>query len=452
MRRILLVEDETIIAVAEQEDLQRLGYEAALARSGEEAVETCERDGPFDLVLMDIDLGRGMDGTEAAEAILARRDLPVLFMSGHCEPEIVERTERITSYGYVVKGSSPTVIDASIKMALKLSDAKRLFQAVLDANPQYICWKDRQSVLLGCNKNHASLFGLADTESIIGKTDWELHRGEEEIRGFLKDDAEVMESGVPRYGIHERAVYPDGSERLLETNKVPLRDARGDVRGIMIAYSDVTGRRQDEAKIRALLEEKELILRENQHRMKNDLATISALLLLRAAKATSPETQKVLKEAAAQIQGMAILYERMSEAQGARELPIRSYLADFVAQCLAKYPMRDSVRLEFVVEDFVMPTKVLRPLGMILNELLTNAMKHAFVGRERGRIEVSASSRKRIATIAVRDDGGGLPDSVSLENSPGFGLELVRAMTAQLEGKVAIERGPGTAIILEFPY
>jgi len=452
MKSILLVEDEAVIALAEQGDLMDLGYDVSLAHSGEQAIKASERDGPFDLILMDIDLGRGMDGTEAAEVILARRDLPVLFMSGHSEREIVERTERITSYGYVVKGSSPTAVDASIKMALKLFDAKCMFQAVLDANPQYICWKDRRSVLMGCNKNHAALFGLPDTESIIGKTDWDLHSGEEEIRGFIKDDVEVMESGIPRYNIQEKAFYPDGRERLLETNKVPLRDARGEVRGIMIAYSDVTGRKQDEEKIRDLLEDKEQILREVQHRMKNDLVTIGALLSLRASKAASIEAEKALRGAAGDIQSMAILYEKLSGVQGIRELPIRSYLSDFITLALGKYPRRDAVRIDLEAEDFSIPTKVLRPLGMIINELLANAMKHAFEGREKGGIMVSALARGKVARISVSDDGVGIPGSIDFDSSPGFGLLLVRAMAVQLDGRISIERGAGTAIVLEFPF
>jgi PAS domain S-box-containing protein len=327
-----------------------------------------------------------------------------------------------------------------------------MFQAVLDANPQFICWKDRQSVLMGCNKNHATLLGLPDTDSIIGKTDWELHRGEEEIRGFIRDDAEVMGSGVPRYGIRERALYPDGSERMLETNKVPLFDPRGEVYGIMIAYSDVTERIKDEERIRDLLGEKELILRETQHRMKNDLATIGALLSLQASRAKGEEAKKVLHDAGEGIQSMALLYEKISSVQNLREVPIRGYLVDFASRVLAKHPGRDSVRLDLEIEDFAVPTKVLRLLGMVLNELLTNAMRHAFAGRDEGRILVSALSLGKVARISVRDDGIGLPEAIDLDDSPGFGLTMIKAIVSQLDGRISIERGEGTSFTLEIPY
>lgn len=125
-KTILLVEDEAVIALAEQRQLQAEGYGVVHAPNGESAVELVAAGAaPVDLVLMDIDLGRGIDGTEAARRILATRDIPVLFLSSHIEKELVAKTESITNYGYVVKNSSFTVLDASIKMAFKLFDAKR---------------------------------------------------------------------------------------------------------------------------------------------------------------------------------------------------------------------------------------------------------------------------------------------------------------------------------------
>ncbi len=122
-KRILLVEDEAVIAMAHADLLTRFGYEAATAGSGEEAVRLLNEGFPANLILMDVDLGEGMDGTEAAEIILRERDIPIVFLSSHNEPEVVEKTEKITSYGYVVKNSGSTVLDASIKMAFRLHDA-----------------------------------------------------------------------------------------------------------------------------------------------------------------------------------------------------------------------------------------------------------------------------------------------------------------------------------------
>lgn len=118
---VLLVEDEALIALAERQRLGDFGYRVHHVLTGEQAVATVvEGAVPVDLVLMDIDLGRGIDGTEAARRILEHRDLPVVFLSSHTERDVVARTQEITSYGYVVKNSGTVVLDASITMAMRL--------------------------------------------------------------------------------------------------------------------------------------------------------------------------------------------------------------------------------------------------------------------------------------------------------------------------------------------
>jgi len=129
-KRVLLVEDDAIIAMGQQAELNQYGYSVLTAYSGEQAVAEYRRNAAgIDLVLMDIDLGSGMDGTQAAQQILDEHEVPVVFLSNHTEPEIVEKTERITSFGYVVKNSGITVLDASIKMACRLFEEKQRVRA-----------------------------------------------------------------------------------------------------------------------------------------------------------------------------------------------------------------------------------------------------------------------------------------------------------------------------------
>ncbi len=125
-KTILLVEDEALIALMETRQLEEAGYRVIHVSTGEAALALVQ-DGSeaVDLILMDIDLGRGMDGTTAAREILSRREIPLLFLSGHQEKELVDKTEQITNYGYVVKNSAFTVLYASIRMAFKLFEAQR---------------------------------------------------------------------------------------------------------------------------------------------------------------------------------------------------------------------------------------------------------------------------------------------------------------------------------------
>jgi len=122
-KTILLVEDDQVTAIAESRMLEKNGYAVITASTGEEAVEIALGSDGIDIILMDIDLGPGIDGTRAGERILLKRNIPILFLSSHTEPGIVEKTEKITSFGYVVKNSGETVLLASIKMAFRLHEA-----------------------------------------------------------------------------------------------------------------------------------------------------------------------------------------------------------------------------------------------------------------------------------------------------------------------------------------
>jgi len=108
------------------------------------------------------------------------------------------------------------------------------------------------------------------------------------------------------------------------------------------------------------------------------------------------------------------------------------------------------VRVEKEFDDFILDANRLQVLGIVVNELLTNCMKHSFEGRDKGLIRVSARLAGDRVSFEVHDDGIGLPESIDFENTTGFGLSLVRLLTLQLEGSLSLERGGGTRIILEF--
>ncbi len=130
---ILLVDDDAFIATGEAASLKKYGYEVLTATTGKKAIEMVRANPDIDLILMDINLGRGkMEGTEAARIILESRILPVIFLSNRTEQEIFEKTEHITSYGYVVKGSGTGAIDSAVKVALSLFEEREIVQKQQD--------------------------------------------------------------------------------------------------------------------------------------------------------------------------------------------------------------------------------------------------------------------------------------------------------------------------------
>jgi len=124
-KTVLLVEDEKLLVILQTEWLERLGFNVIAVSSGERAIEVTQTTPVIDLIVMDINLGYGMSGLEAASAILKDRDIPVVFLSSHMGEEIMEETKKITPYGYVVKDGDKTALCARVKTAMKLHEARR---------------------------------------------------------------------------------------------------------------------------------------------------------------------------------------------------------------------------------------------------------------------------------------------------------------------------------------
>lgn len=723
-KTILLVEDEMIIAMAQMHALERYGYDVITAYSGDEAVDLFKKNSAIDLILMDIDLGKGISGPDAATVILKEREVPVVFLSSHTEPEIVEQTETITSYGYVVKNSGITVLDTSIKMAFKLFDANRrlstsnedlrhhsqLLENIIENFPGFVLWKDPDSNFLGCNTNFARKTGFTSPADIIGKNDYDLPFRKEEVEGFLVDDRMVMATRTPKLHFEEREHVANDEEIYLDTCKIPLFDAEGNVSGILavamettehkraeaqkdaalaalresefkyrsliehstdvvfcvnekgeyqfanqvfastfgktpdyfigktfwdvypkehadyrqaaskkvfetgepqsievevplpdrtlyflakanpirdengkvflnlttatditdrkliedalkkseiqyrvlfeqvavgvakiethtgrfvtinqrycdiVGYSmdemlqlsfqtitfpddlqadldnmellrrnklreftmekrylhkngsivwinltvsplwqlgekpdyhvaiaeDITKRKMAEKKIHDLLAEKELLLKEVYHRVKNSMNTIKSLLSLQLSTEKNPSAAESLRDTLGRVQSMITLYDRLYGSQNYREMPVRDYLQSLAREIVGSFPNSNIVDLALEVDDFILHVNVLSPLGIIINELLTNSMKYAFADRESGEIRLSATRDDSCVTIVVQDNGVGVPESIDFGTSTGFGISLVKMLTEQIGGTVVIERGAGTRFVLRF--
>jgi PAS domain S-box-containing protein len=212
----------------------------------------------------------------------------------------------------------------------------------------------------------------------------------------------------------------------------------------------VTDRKIADEKVRQLLAEKEIILKEVHHRIKNNMNSIYALLSMQAGMLEDSSASTALEDAGRRVQSMMVLYNKLYQAPDVTVLSVDTYLSDLIEGIVLNLPRGKNIAVEKKIEDFILDAKRLQPLGIIINELLTNVMKYAFNGRSGGTITVSAAARDNLVTIAVADDGNGMPDSLDIGHSTGFGLVLVGELTKQLQGTIRLERGNGSRFVLEF--
>jgi two-component system, sensor histidine kinase PdtaS len=591
-KTILLVEDNAAIAMKEKALLEKSGYSVLFACSGEEAIAVSGSEPGIDLVLMDVELGRGMDGPGAARGILAMRDVPLLFVFSGAEPGILERIDGIASYGCVVRDSGETALLSSVGSALRLFEAKKYYKKkaeesardqskkyrnIFQASTMALELYDAEGHLLEVNDACLRLFGIPDPEQMRG---FSIFRGPDvtddmkrEIRegrvshhavqfdfdlvkkqglfetsreGIIHIDVTVspLGDGGDRYGYlvqvqdvtdhwqaeedlkfseekflrsfmmspagiciarlkdftlidvnntfleksgftREDVIGKAAPELMVWDNPENRREAvaalltEGKISGkeyafrmkdgsviiseyaaciitiggekhILVSIVDITARKKAEERITALLAEKELLLKEVHHRIKNNMSTIMSLLALQAGRVGSGEAAGALQDAVGRVRSMGVLYDKLYHSATLREMPIDAYLAPLVDEIVAMFPGSGGVTVEKQLGDFALGVKVLSPLGIIVNELVTNAMKYAFSGGQGGTLRVTASKEGPIVTVAIEDSGPGLPEGFGMAHSAGFGLELVSILAKQIGGKVRAEKGKGTRFVLEF--
>ena len=249
-KKILLVEDEVIIALTEKMALEKYGYAVAAANTGEQALDLFRQDRSVDLVLMDIDLGGGSDGIDVARKILAEREIPVIFLSNQTESEIIQRIEKVASYGYVIKNSGITILDASIKMAFKLFDAHRLIrdndlkQKTMIANiTDVVAIHDIDGTVMYKSPNVEKWFGWKPADLVGTSSLQTVHPDDRErvMEGIQACLAEANSVKTLEY----RFMCKDGTWKPVEFTATNLAHDPV-INGVLVNYHDISERKHAE--------------------------------------------------------------------------------------------------------------------------------------------------------------------------------------------------------------
>lgn len=205
--------------------------------------------------------------------------------------------------------------------------------------------------------------------------------------------------------------------------------------------------RASHGRIAGLLEEKELLLKEVHHRIKNNMNVISSLLTLQSDAVPEPGAS-ALRDAAGRVASMTLLYDKVYRLESYESVHVEEYLAALVDEIVAAFPNREGVVVEKNLEDFRLPFRGMYEVGIVMNEIVTNAMKHAFVSGA-GTLRIIARIEGEYAWFSVEDDGVGLP--IEAGQSGGFGMTLVRTLMESLGGELQVESGRGTRVSFSVP-
>ncbi|AAB84974.1 sensor histidine kinase [Methanothermobacter thermautotrophicus] len=290
----------------------------------------------------------------------------------------------------------------------------------------------------------------------------------ERLSGYSGDEIEGKKSWT-------EFVVDEDLERMMEYHKIRRRDPRlaprrytfrfqnrhGEVRHMQMIVGmipgtaksvtsmvDITEIKEAEENLRRSLSEKELLLREVHHRVKNNLQIISSLLNLQSLGTEGKEVRDVLMESQGRIKVMAMIHEHLYRSESLASINFRDYVERLVEDIIISHG--SSIRKVIEVDDIKPDIDTAIPLGLIINELVTNSVKYAFPDGT-GSVTVRIRSHDDDVSLVVADDGVGLPEDIEPENTDTLGLSLVSILTEQLDGTLTIRRDHGTEFRISFP-
>lgn len=327
----------------------------------------------------------------------------------------------------------------------KLRASEELFSRVFFLSPVSIAIttiEDGRIVMV--NNAFASLVGIA-REKIIGELS-ERFWGRGGSRGAFvaqlldRKRIESVEVKVKRVdGELRDCIY---SAEIVEFGGEPH---------IITMGIDITERKQGEERIRAALEEKDVLLREVHHRVKNNFLVIISLLSLQAQYSTDRSIEDILYEVQERIRSMALVHQRLYQSESLAKIDFAGYVEEMCHSLLTSFGNPGSrVRVDIEGGGVLLGVDEAVPAGMIVNELVTNSLKYAFPDDAEGRVVVRLENEDGRMAISVQDNGVGLPSEVEVASSRSFGLMLVRLLTEQLRGTLELASGDGAGFTVRF--
>ena len=327
------------------------------------------------------------------------------------------------------------------------------FRQILDIADDAIISIDETQRIVLFNQGAERMFGYS-LDEVQGRTlDILLPQGSAEAHHEHVN--EFDSSSIPARRMAARGQISgrrkNGSEFPAEASisKVTIDGSR--IYTVMLR--DITHRKQTEEHIRSSLREKEILLQEVHHRVKNNLQVVSSLLRLQERGIDDPQMRQLFKESQNRVQSMALIHEQLYKSDSLAAIDFPDYLRQLIAHLFGSYQVSSSrIASQTHVADVHLGVDDAVPCGLILNELLSNALKYAFPDGREGlvRIELSEQDAQGQLSLTVADDGVGLPEDIAFWNTQTLGLRLVRSLVRQLDGDVKIDRSQGTCITVTF--
>lgn len=242
-----------------------------------------------------------------------------------------------------------------------------------------------------------------------------------------------------------------GNKEWFEVIFNPVFFEAGKIDEVSCLAFEITQRKETEDRLRATVKEKEILLKEVHHRVKNNLQVISSILSLQSNYIVDKNVLDILKESQDRIKTMSFVHERLYQNTDFSSIKLGEYILSLAQNLLYSYK-RDGIHIKLNThfDDVYLDLDQAIPCGLIVNELVSNALKHAFKQMKKGNLNVTIKKIKSTITIQIKDDGIGIPKDIDINNTETLGFQLVQALVDQLDGKMNLNSKKGTEYLIKF--
>ena len=375
---------------------------------------------------------------QTCELQLVRKDQTRFWAQLECKGIFNDQGDIIQFNANLVDITERKQAEASIR---KLSNA-------VEQSPSTVVITDVSGMIEYVNPKFEQLTGYK-REEVLGKNPSILQSGEQSTE-FYQELWNAIKAGKEWQGVFHNK-KKNGELYWESATIAPIKDNNGNLINYLAVKKDITEQRQAEDQLKASLKEKETLLHEIHHRVKNNMTVISSLLKLQMNNVDNQIAREALKDSQNRVQSMAIVHETLYRSDKLSAINLKTYISELGRTIFQNYSISNKVQLIVEAENIMISVKLASPFGLIINELISNSMKYAFPDDRTGEITVCMKKIDNELELAVTDDGVGIPKDLDWKNSNTLGLKLVRTLVEnQLDGSIAMENNNGTKFTIKF--
>lgn len=338
-------------------------------------------------------------------------------------------------------------IASHIRTRQRLNANQKYVRLLIDSSLDMIFACDQDKKITEFNTSAQHVFGY-NLKEVLGKHISMLCANAAECENTFNI---VLQQGT--YMCETEHIKKDGSKFIALVSSSLLKNERGEILGLMSISRDITRIKEAEEQLKKSVHEKEILLKEIHHRVKNNMQVISSILKLQSAYVEDKKTVELLNECRNRISSMAFIHASLYLKKDFANVHFADYVGNIATNLQQSYSSNDKkIELKLDIPDFYMHIDDAIPCGLIINELLSNSFKYAFSDKKTGTIGLSVKNRQENVILAIWDDGKGISKNIDYKNTQSLGLQLVNSLVEQLSGKMELQSKPneGTKFVIEF--